>query len=157
MDWRRQPTQFFDQDDSNYAAQQWINQHCTPRTVYRLQEHHGIRPEWKLLPKVERLIEQMTAYQNSDSRIVLSELTIAVIPVSEFVFDLGETGNWLQHTTTKEPTQYRWAVFGFERILPPNRQFLDWQRIILIGLSGICFILLVVIFILATVNSVPQS
>ena len=157
MDWRRQPTQFTAQDDTNYAEQQWISQYCTPRTVYRLQEHHGIRPEWKLLPKVENLIAQMTAYQNSDSRVVLSELTIAVIPMSEFVFDLGETGTWLQPTTTTEPTQYRWAVFGFERILPPNRQFLDWQRIILIGLSGICFILLVVIFILATVNSVPQS
>ncbi len=157
MDWRRQPTQFTAQDDTNYAEQQWLSQHCTPRTVYRLQEHHGIRPEWKLLPKVEHLIAQMTAYQNSDSRVVLSELTIAVIPVSEFVFDLGETGTWLQPTTTTEPTQYRWAVFGFERILPPNRQFLDWQRIILIGLSGICFILLVVIFVLATVNSVPQS
>jgi serine/threonine protein kinase len=157
MDWRRQLTQFTAQDDTNYAEQQWISQHCTPRTVYRLQEHHGIRPEWKLLPKVEHLIAQMNAYQNSDSRVVLSELTIAVIPVSEFVFDLGETGTWLQPTTTTEPTQYRWAVFGFERILPPNRQFLDWQRIILIGLSGICFILLVVIFVLATVNSVPQS
>jgi eukaryotic-like serine/threonine-protein kinase len=156
MDWRRQPTQFTAQDDTNYAAQLWISQYCTPRTVYRMQEHHGIRPEWKLLPKVEHLIAQMTAYQNSDSRVVLSELTIAVIPVSEFVFDLGETSNWRTHTTT-EPAQYRWAVFGFERILPPNRQFLDWQRIILIGLSGICFILLVVIFVLATVNSVPQS
>jgi hypothetical protein len=99
----------------------------------------------------------MAAYQNSDSRIVLSELTIAVIPVSEFIFDLGETGNWLQPTTTTEPTQYRWAVYGFEQILPPHRQFLDWQRIILIGLSGICFILLLVIVVLATVNSVPQS
>jgi serine/threonine protein kinase len=157
MDWRRQPTQFFDQDDSNYAEQQWITQHCTPRTIYRLQEHHGIRPEWKLIPKVERLIAQMATYQNSDSRIVLSELTIAVIPVSEFVFDLGETGNWLRPTTTTEPTQYRWAVYGFEQILPPHRQFLDWQRIILIGLSGICFILLLVIVGLATVNSVPQS
>ncbi len=157
MDWRRQPTQFFDQDDSNYAEQQWIAQHCTPRTIYRLQEHHGIRPEWKLIPKVERLIAQMATYQNSDSRIVLSELTIAVIPVSEFVFDLGATDNWLRPTTTTEPTQYRWAVYGFERILPPNRQFLDWQRIILIGLSGMCFILLLVIVVLATVNSVPQS
>jgi serine/threonine protein kinase len=157
MDWRRQPTQFFDQDDSNYAEQQWIAQHCTPRTIYRLQEHHGIRPEWKLIPKVERLIAQMATYQNSDSRIVLSELTIAVIPVSEFVFDLGATDNWLRPTTTTEPTQYRWAVYGFERILPPNRQFLDWQRIILIGLSGVCFILLLVIIVLATVNSVPQS
>jgi eukaryotic-like serine/threonine-protein kinase len=157
MDWRRQPTQFFDQDDSNYAEQQWIAQHCTPRTIYRLQEHHGIRPEWKLIPKVERLIAQMATYQNSDSRIVLSELTIAVIPVSEFVFDLGATDNWLRPTTMTEPTQYRWAVYGFERILPPNRQFLDWQRIILIGLSGMCFILLLVIVVLATVNSVPQS
>jgi eukaryotic-like serine/threonine-protein kinase len=157
MDWRRQPTQFFDQDDSQYAEPQWITQHCSHRTIYRLQEHHGIRPEWKLIPRVERLIAQMAAYQNSDSRIVLSELTIAVIPVSEFIFDLGETGNWLQPTTTTEPTQYRWAVYGFERILPPHRQFLDWQRIILIGLSGICFILLLVIVVLATVNSVPQS
>jgi len=155
LDWRRQPTQFASQDENNFADATWISQHCTPRTVYRMQEHHGIRPEWKLLPKVEHLIAQMTAYQNSDSRIVLSELTIAVIPVSEFVFDLGETGNWRTHTATTEPTQYRWAVFGFERILPPNRQFLDWQRIILIGLSGICFILLVVIVVLATVNSVP--
>lgn len=157
MDWRRQPTQFFDQDDSQYAEPQWITQHCSHRTIYRLQEHHGIRPEWKLIPRVERLIAQMAAYQNSDSRIVLSELTIAVIPVSEFIFDLGETGNWLQPTTTTEPTQYRWAVYGFEQILPPHRQFLDWQRIILIGLSGICFILLLVIVVLATVNSVPQS
>jgi len=157
MDWRRQPTQFFDQDDSQYAEPQWITQHCSHRTIYRLQEHHGIRPEWKLIPRVERLIAQMAAYQNSDSRIVLSELTIAVIPVSEFIFDLGETGNWLQPTTTTEPTQYRWAIYGFERILPPHRQFLDWQRIILIGLSGICFILLLVIVVLATVNSVPQS
>ena len=157
MDWRRQPTQFFDQDESLYAEPQWLSQHCTPRTIYRLQEHHGIRPEWKLIPKVERLIAQMATYQNSDRRIVLSELTIAVIPVSEFVFDLGETGNWLRPTTTTEPTQYRWAVYGFEQILPPHRQFLDWQRIILIGLSGICFILLLVIVVLATVNSVPPS
>lgn len=158
MDWRRQPTQFGDQDDSNYAEPRWISQHCTPRTIYRLQEHHGIRPEWKLIPKVERLIAQMAAYQTSDSRIVLSELTIAVIPVSEFVFDLGESGNWLIRTaTTAESTQYRWAVYGVERILPPNRQLLDWQRIVLIGLLGICFILLLVLVVFATVDAVPTS
>ena len=156
LDWHRQPTQFTTQDEHHFANATWIRQHCTPRTVYRMQEHHGIRPEWQLLPKVTELITQMQSYQNSNSRVVLSELTIAVIPVSEFVFDLGETGNWIRHTTPTEPTQYRWAVFGFERLLPPNRQFLDWQRIILIGLSGICFILLLGTFILATVKSVPQ-
>lgn len=145
MPWRRMHHTHVTHDDHTHIPQAWFQSQCTPRPVYHHQELNGIRPEWKRIPKVAQLIEEITAKLTPDSRIVWCELHISVVPLSEFVFDIGNDLPWGH---TQPAPQYRWEVYGFERILSPNRKLLDWRLLALIVLSGLCFILISVIIML---------
>ncbi len=147
MQWRRTQQLHTNHDDQAHVSQLWLQQFCTPRLVYQHKELNGIRPEWKLIPKVAQLIEEVSAKNTQDSRFLACELTIMVVPMSEFVFDIGHEWPWQNR---QSPPQYRWVVYGFERILPPNRKLIDWQFVALMVLSGICAILAGAVIILAT-------
>ena len=147
MQWRRTHQLHTNYDDHAHVSHSWLQQHCQPRLVYQHKELNGIRPEWKLIPKVDQLIEEISTKNTQDSRFLTCELTIVVVPMSEFVFDIGHEFPWQNRQI---PPQYRWVVYGFERILPPNRKLIDWQLVALIVLSGICAILTATVIILAT-------
>ena len=147
MKWQRTSHSHSTHDDHVYVPQSWLNSHCTPRLVYKHQESNRIRPEWKRIPKVAQLIDEISNQLSPDSRIVVCELAIFVVPMSEFVFDLGRAFPWEQ---TGSVPQYRWAVYGFERILTPNRKLFDWKLIALIVLSGCCAILTIGVILLVT-------
>ncbi|MEY2846938.1 MAG: hypothetical protein RL076_2484 [Chloroflexota bacterium] len=147
MKWQRHGHSHTTHDDHAHVPQSWLNSHCTPRLVYKHQEGNGIRPEWKRIPKVAQLIDEISNRLPQDSRIVVCELSIYVVPMSEFIFDIGHEYPWIQAGT---PPQYRWQVYGFERILTPNRQLIDWQLIALIVVSGWCAILTIGVILLVT-------
>jgi hypothetical protein len=79
-----------------------------------------MRPEWLALPQLKQLIDEVEAV-DVDTRIVLSEVTISLIPVTAVVFDLGKT--------RRETDLYKIFIYGFENHLPADWHLLDWERI----------------------------
>ena len=57
--------------------------------VYQEQQQGDVRPEWKLVPELAALITKAQNDAGADTRIALSEVAIAFIPITEIVFDLG--------------------------------------------------------------------
>lgn len=147
MQWRRTSLIRATHDDTAHVPQAWLQQHCTPRVVYHHIENNGIRPEWKRIPNVAQLSDEISTALTPDSRIVRCELTITVVPMSEFFFDIGNEWPWQLSQLSQ---QYRWVVYGFERILAPHHKLLDWRLLLLIVLSVLCFILTVVIGVVVT-------
>lgn len=148
--WRRQRILYHNHDDTSGINATWIKQECMPVEIYRAHEHMGMRPEWKMIPQLAHLIDEARSQHLGDSRVVQSEVVINAIPITDFTFEVGEAHRW-QPPFVTQPTNetmvHRWALVGFENKLPPNRRWLDWRMIMLISLSGLCFILIITHFL----------
>ncbi|MFV9504122.1 MAG: protein kinase domain-containing protein [Oscillochloridaceae bacterium umkhey_bin13] len=119
ISWSRQPQRFTAQDDLPALDEDWLARTCKAERVYHEQHHGGLRPEWAMVGTLSELTRTAEAAQG-ERRIVLSELTIDLIPVTEIIFDLGKTG---------EDDLYKVAIFGFENLIPPDWRFFNWERV----------------------------
>ncbi|MFN8570305.1 MAG: serine/threonine protein kinase, partial [Kouleothrix sp.] len=114
-----------------------------------------VRPEWKLVPELAALITKAQSKLGADTRIALSELSIAFIPVTEIIFDLGEQKPAAPPAQGGKPAKprhadsglYSWYIYGFERQLPRDWRFLAWERV-LMYIFGALLVLLVLAIVL---------
>jgi hypothetical protein len=87
------------------------------------------------VPILNELIGRAQASATQDTRPIMSEVVLEFIPVTEIVFDLGDTVRRLAPPKGKtapasaEPDLYCWHVYGFERRLPKDWRFLNWARV----------------------------
>lgn len=138
--WHRRAERMTARDDLPRIDEDWLEKRCKKHTIYREQENGGFRPEWRLVPNIQAMIQEAEARLNPDTRILFSEVTVRFIPITEIVFDLDEwkpakaTG---QKGRSREPVLYRWYIYGFENILPDDRRFLNRDRIIALGATGV--------------------
>lgn len=149
--WHRRAEKMTRHDDLPHIDERWLQEHCKKHTIYRERESSGFRPEWRLVPGIQAMIEEAEERLNPNTRIVLSEVTVRFIPVTEIVFDLGEwkTAKTAGHQgQSREPVLYRWYIYGFENILPDDRRFLNRDRIIALGASGASIALIVVLILI---------
>jgi predicted Ser/Thr protein kinase len=107
-------------DDLPDVDEAWLVKACRAQVVYTARNERGMRPEWLALPQLKQLIDEVEAV-DVDTRIVLSEVTISLIPVTAVVFDLGKT--------RRETDLYKIFIYGFENHLPADWHLLDWERI----------------------------
>jgi serine/threonine protein kinase len=138
--WRRQAATMTGHDDLPTIDEQWLQQHCKKRKIYCEQATGGFRPEWQLVPGIQPMIQEAEKRLNPDTRILLSEMTVHFIPVTEIVFDLNEwtvTKGAGRKGQSHEPVLYRWYIYGFEKMLPDDRRFLNWDRLIALGATGV--------------------
>ena len=155
--WSRQANTFDAQDDLPRVDEDWLRQNCTLREIYNEQHHGGFRPEWQHVPALAELITKAQNRQNDDTKIILSEVQINFIPITQIVFDLGGLPSALNPTDAKatsgkatrqaEAKIYRWHIFGFEQRLPGDWRFLNWDRVLTIcfaALTALFFILFIV-------------
>lgn len=146
MQWQRRQIVLANQDHTALAEQPWIAQHCPGRIIYQASTSTEPRPEWLLVPQLAQLCQDAQPYHDTDHHIVHREVVIRAIPVTEFVFDIGQHLAWqwpwerASHHTT--PLYHRWAIMGFANRLPPNQQWWNWPVIWLLIAMGICTILL---------------
>jgi hypothetical protein len=142
--WRRRAAAFKDNDDLPRVDEQWLQRTCRPVEVYREVHKGGFREEWRLVPGLAELIGKARDSANQDTHIVLSEVVLEFIPVTEIVFDLGDRharkpaktngkGNGTAPTT--ESDLYSWHIYGFEQRLPNDWRFLNWARVTAMVLS----------------------
>jgi serine/threonine protein kinase len=151
--WSRQAISLDDQDDLPRVDENWLRQTCTLREIYNEQQRGGFRAEWQHVPALAELITKAQNRQNDDTKVILSEVQINFIPVTEIVFDLGDL------PTTPDPTDanttpakairraeakiYRWHIFGFEQRLPGDWRFLNWDRVWTLCLAAISILFMI--------------
>ncbi|MGQ9927818.1 MAG: protein kinase domain-containing protein [Chloroflexaceae bacterium] len=121
--WSRQARTLEGQDEHPALDREWLLRACTPEVVYCQAQAGAPRPEWSLVPPLADLLAEARAAENDETRIVLAEVTISFVPVTDVVFDLGQPG---------DAGLYRLTIYGFENRIPPDWRFLDWERVIFI-------------------------
>jgi hypothetical protein len=71
------------------------------------------------------LLAQAQQRFDADTHIVLSEVAVSFIPVTDIVFDLGKPG---------DSGLYKLTIYGFENMIPADWRFFNWERVITICL-----------------------
>jgi hypothetical protein len=110
------------------------------------------------------LITRAQAGTGSNTRIVLSQVQINFIPVTEIVFDLGENVLPAQPQGKGKPPKkskrgdsgfYSWYIYGFERRLPRDWRFLHWYQVMFYCTLAIAIILaILLVFALLRIQGV---
>jgi hypothetical protein len=149
--WRRKPAAFRANDDLPRIDERWLFRTCQPTKIYNEQKIGDLRPEWKLVPALAELIGQAQAGTDANSRIALSEVTVAFIPITEIVFDLGDTKAPPPQNAQGKPARaadtglYSWHIFGFERQIPKDWRFVNWDRVLMLGFGVLLVVSLIAV------------
>lgn len=161
--WRRFTDTFDINDDLPHVDEDWLIRSCKLTDVYREQHPGGFRPEWQQVPALADMLELAGKRTDSNTRVVLSEVAISFIPVTEIMFDLGRPSRLRPGARAKELAEqapgetnpaddernlYRWQVYGFEQRLPNDWRFLNWDRVLALFLGIWVVLLLVLIAVL---------
>jgi hypothetical protein len=83
------------------------------------------------------LLQQAEALTDQNSRMVLSEVTIRFLPVTEASIDLGH----YHEDGEDEKGLYHFSIYGFENAIPPDWRFLNWERVIFLCLTAFLLVL----------------
>lgn len=149
MQWQRRKITLANQDHTALTEPHWLEQNCPGRIIYQASATTEPRPEWLLVPQLAQLCQDAQPYHDNDHHVVHHEVVIRAIPVTEFVFDVGQHLAWRwpwDHAAHQpEPLYHRWSVLGFANRLPPNQQWWNWPVIWLLISIGFCTILLLVL------------
>jgi hypothetical protein len=144
--WQRSDYTLDASDDLPSVDEKWLHRTCEAHEIYCERAsgtvQGGARPfrrEWHAIPALNTLIEQAAQATNDDSRVVLSEVTVSFIPVTDVVFDLGDTAR------KGDAGLYSLSVYGFEQAIPPDWRFLNWERIVLLGIAVFLLVVVVVL------------
>jgi serine/threonine protein kinase len=123
MEWSRRVVKDSSQNDLPDVDEAWLHRTCKAELVYRNRVQR-IPPEWLQISEVKEMIELQQKQLDKDSQIVMAELQINFIPLTEIKLDLGNP-----------EVEYRLAIYGFENLIPPDWRFLHWERIGFISLT----------------------
>jgi hypothetical protein len=154
--WRRRPATLSANDDLPALDERWLHSACKALPVYQEQQQGDVRPEWRLVPELAALITKAQNDAGPDTRIALSEVQIAFIPITEIVFDLGETrppppappkGGKAKPARAADTGLYRWHIYGFEKQLPKDWRFLNWDRVLMLIFLALALVLLALVLL----------
>jgi serine/threonine protein kinase len=155
--WLRRAATFQENDDLPRIDEQWLHRVCKPVEVYREKHSGGFREEWRLVPALNALIGQARP-NDQDTRVIMSEVVLEFIPVTEIVFDLGmparppaASPNGKSALAPADGDLYSWHIYGFEKRLPKDWRFLNWARVAAVVLAGL-LIVAVALLVLLLVN-----
>lgn len=165
--WHRRPAQVETSDDLPRVDEKWLHRACQSREVYKERHKGGFRPEWQVVPGLAELVKEAEKQLGPNTRVALSEVAISFIPVTEIVFDLGDVrpaappeapggagkskGKGKSRQRPPDAGLYRWHIYGFERRLPKDWRFLNWDRVAWVVLS-VALVVLAVLLILLTLR-----
>jgi hypothetical protein len=157
--WRRHPATFQSNDDLPRLDEQWLQRACQTTVVYQEQHAGDFRAEWKLVPELAELIATASKKLDANTRVALSEVVLSFIPVTEIIFDLGDLpapatqpaakpakGGKAKPARAADSGLYSWHIYGFERQLPKDWRFLNWDRVLMyiFGLAALVLLILLV-------------
>jgi hypothetical protein len=119
--WRRSAEILRGQDDRPAIDEDWLQRTCKAEVLYTERHAGGFRPEWALISSLASTLAEAQRRADADTRVVLSELTVSFIPVTDIVFDLGKPG---------DSGLYKLTIYGFENMIPADWRFFNWERVI---------------------------
>ncbi len=132
IEWSRSVERGEIHNDLPDVDESWLRKTCKAELVYH-QTYRAIPNSWLQIGDLKQLIEQFQKELDPDSRIVLAELKIHFIPLTEVWLDLGN------------PEQlYRVPIYGFENLIPPDWRLLHWERILSLSAIGLLAVLLII-------------
>ncbi len=132
MEWSRRVVKDSVHNDLPDVDEAWLHRTCKAELVYRNRVQR-IPPEWLQISEVKEMIELQQKQLDKDSQIVMAELQINFIPLTEVKLDLGNP-----------EVEYRLAIYGFENLIPPDWRFLHWERIAFMSLTVVLTALLLI-------------
>ncbi|MBC8164223.1 MAG: zinc finger-like domain-containing protein, partial [Roseiflexaceae bacterium] len=161
--WSRRAAELSAHDDLPNVDEAWLARTNTPVELYCERHTGGFRAGWDALPVVAELLRSASAPLGDDTRLAMTELSVSFIPLSELVFDLGEQtkgvavtpkGSRTRSAPTPEPivTTYNLHVYGFQRSIPNDWRFLNWDRIWALALGIVALVLLVLLVVVGLVG-----
>lgn len=134
--WRRRSEILRGHDDRPALDEAWLHRVCKAEVIYSERESSGFRPEWSTIAGLAPLLAEAQQPVDADTRIVLSELTISFIPVTDIVFDLGKPG---------DSGLYKLSIYGFENLIPADWRFFNWGRVNTIASIGFMFVICLIL------------
>ncbi len=137
--WSRQTALFTSQDGLHKLDPSILLRTCSAEELYRERSLSGFHPLWNQLDAFAPLATQAQQRLGADTRMVLSELSVHVIPVTEIIFDLGKP---------EEGGFYRLYIYGFEKFIPNDNRFFNWERMITIGALSMALLTLILMAVL---------
>jgi serine/threonine protein kinase/uncharacterized protein YbaR (Trm112 family) len=142
--WRRFVRDIQGNDDLPDHDEEYIRKQCKMQEIYCERANNGFRFEWGQIPTLRELVQKAQAATDDDTRIILSEVTISLIPVTDIIFDLGKFDPGSDNEGLNKV-----SIYGFERYIPPDWRFLNWERVIYICVIGFLLVLIVIFGIFA--------
>lgn len=147
--WQRIPRVFEhnDEDQIPKINEKWLQEHLQTTEIYHEQVFGNIhskepafRPEWKEIPEVAALLQSANDKTNPGCYIIMSELTIGMIPVTDVMFDLSKDDE-----NVGKNDYYQITIYGFQNLIPPDWRLFNWERVIWFWVN-LFLVVLVVIF-----------
>ncbi|GIV93029.1 MAG: hypothetical protein KatS3mg056_1738 [Chloroflexus sp.] len=93
IEWSRWPVEDQAHTDLPDVDEIWLRRTCKAELVYKKRVER-IPKEWLEITEIKEILEQRRKSLDNDSRIVLAELQIHFIPLTEVTLDLGRQGDW---------------------------------------------------------------
>lgn len=138
--WNRRTEIIEGQDDEAALDENWLHRTCKAEVIYHERQTGGFRPEWAMIETLAPILAQAQQESNADTHIILSEVTVSFIPVTDIVFDLGIPG---------DSGLYKLAIYGFENMIPADWRFFNWERVTTIGLIAFFAVVAFISFLFA--------
>lgn len=157
--WTRHTEVLTTHDDLPEINNTWLQKTCHLNEIYR-EQYPGIRTDWQSIPELAQLLEDAKTQTDEHTIIRLSEVAISFVPVTEILFDLSDSTfsatDTIDTESTREAHLYSWHIYGFEKQLPHDWRFLNWERVSMVVL-GTTVIVLLTIILTITIRSFAAS
>lgn len=150
FNWRREALQRKSHDDVPNLNERALREEIAPTTVY-VERGPGLKREWAAVPGLRRLIADVERQAGADTRVVMAEVTIQMIPYTAVQLDLGHQ-DVVVEDDSPGPTRrtndeiYTVHIVGFENRLHIGNWAIDSNRRLLI--YGLLMLGIVVLILL---------
>lgn len=148
--WRRQALQRRSRDDVPNLDENALRQEIEATPVYT-ERAAGFKREWNAVPGLRALIAEVERQTGGDTRVVLAEVKIEMIPITTVQFDMGHQDVVVEGETAPEPRQddtiHTIQVLGFENKLDMHGFGVDNGR----RLTTFVLLFFAIMFVLYTI------
>ncbi len=150
--WRRQAVERRSRDDVPNLDENALREMVAPTPVYE-ERASGFKREWAAVPGLRRLIGDIERQTGPDTRVVLAEVRISMIPLTEVQLDMGHQAVVVEGETAPvrgpSDTVHNVRIVGFENKLDLGEWAIDKPRQLLV--VAVTFLVVVVVILLVYV------
>ena len=149
--WRRTAVSRSSRDDIPGLNETALRDQVAVTTVYQ-ERANGFKREWAAVPGLSRLMADFERQTGPDTRVVLAEVTVQMIPYTAVQLDLGHqdvVDDDGASQRREDDAVYEVQIYGFENALNVGPWAVDTGRRLLVGLM--VFLLLLVAILLGYV------